>query len=349
MNEKEIRSMGEEIGKYLSLGIAGGLVDNSKEALQAFRGFYEKLKYQRDFDLISEEEYYTQLEALRDRYFSVGTDNWVRYTEKIYSYQKRTFEREKKEIQDLYDDVAQYATKKLDEVMKKQQKLADKLNDTGALFKVNKVKIGDSVDYYYSLGDMRRDIEQVKRYGEDFEKLSQRLAAVENGAGRGILDRIKTMNFEDARGYMQALLNSGDEDFSEYVKALEVKEKLSQSIAAGQYEEEFNKSWEEAYNDMREKLSCAGYEIPEGFSVSGSISAEKFGQAFIEGLDLQLAAVKERIDEFNAKLMADVDISAVGNTYNTSNTSYNITAQQGEDLVDLLKRQSLLRRLAGLE
>lgn len=349
MNEKEIRSMGEEIGKYLSLGIAGGLVDNSKEALQAFRGFYEKLKYQRDFDLISEEEYYTQLEALRDRYFAVGTDNWVRYTEKIYSYQKKTFETEKREIQNLYDDVAQYATKKLDEVMKKQQNLADKLNDSGALFKVNKVKIGDSVDYYYSLGDMKRDIEQVKRYGEDFEKLSQRLATVSQGAGAGLLDKIKTMDFEDASGYMRALLNSTDMDFAEYVKAQEIKEKLSQNIAAGQYEEEFNDGWEEAYNNMREKLSCAGYEIPEGFSVSGSISAEKFGQAFIEGLDLQLAAVRERIDEFNANLMADVDISAGGNTYNTSNTSYNITTQEGEDIVDVIRRQSLIRRLAGLE
>lgn len=349
MNEKEIRSMGEEIGKYLSLGIAGGLVDNSKEALQAFRGFYEKLKYQRDFDLISEEEYYTQLEALRDRYFAVGTDNWVRYTEKIYSYQKKTFETEKREIQSLYNDVADYATKKLDEVMKKQQNLADKLNDSGALYKVNKVIIGDSTDYYYSLGDMRKDIAQIQRYSQDFEELSQRLATISEGAGAGLLDKIKTMDFEDASGYMRALLNSPDKEFTEYVKAQEIKEQLSQSVAAGQYEEEFNDGWEEAYKNMCEKLSSAGYEIPEGFSVSGSISAEKFGQAFIEGLDLQLAAVRERIDEFNAKLMADVDLSAVGNTYNTSNISYNITTQEGEDIVDLLRRQNIIKRLAGLE
>lgn len=349
MNEADIRKVGEEIGKYLSMGIAGGLIDNSRDAVKAFQGFYEKLKYQRDFDIISEEEYYRQLEALRDKYFSVGTDNWVKYTEKIYSYQKKTFETEKREIQKLYDDVADYATKKLDEVMKKQQNLADKLNDSGALYKVNKVKIGDSVDYYYSIGDMERDIEAVKRYGEDFEKLSARLGGLGNAGGKGLLDKIKTMDFEDALGYMRALLNSSDTDFSDYVNAISVKEQLAQGIAARQYEEEFSKSWDDAYNNMREKLSGAGYEIPQEFYISGSLSAEKFGQAFIEELDLQLAGVRERIDEFNASLLADADVKLGGNTYNTSNTSYNITAQQGEDLVDVIKRQSLLRRLAGIE
>lgn len=348
MNETDIRNLGEQVGKYLYMGIAGGLTDNSKEAVQAFRGFYEKLKYQRDFDLISEAEYYSQLEDLRDRYFSVGTDNWVKYTQKIYSYQKKTFEAEKKQIQDLYDDVADYATEKLDEVLKKQQKLASKLNDSGALYKVNRVEIGDSVDYYYSLGDMDRDIEAIKRYGESFEKLSQRAEGLSVGEeASGLLEKIKEMDVNDALGFMQALLNVQDADFVKYTKGVWTKEQLSDNVAAKQYEEEFEESCNGAYDYMKKKLSEAGYEIPEGFFVSGSLSAQKFGEAFVAELDLQLAAVRQRIDEFNASLMSNINLSSAGNVYNTTNTSYNISSGQGGDAVEAIKRFETLKRLSG--
>lgn len=331
------------------MGIAGGLADNNKYTVQAFRGLYEKLKYQRDFDLISEEEYYKQLEELRDKYFAVGTDNWVRYTEKIYSYQKKTFEAEKKSIQELYDDVADYAIEKLDEVMKKQEKLSEKINNSGVFVKHNKVIIGDTVDYYYSLGDMERDIATVKRYGEDFVRLEERLNGLGEGVGKGILDRIKSMDFDEALGYMRALLVAGESDFSEYVNGFDLKERLAQGISAEQYEKEFSEAWDGAYENMKQKLSQAGYEIPEGFYVSGSLSAQKFGQAFMDELDLQLAVVRERIDEFNSRLLQDVDINMSGNTYNTTNTSYNITAQQFEDIVDYIRRSSLFKRLSGIE
>lgn len=348
MNEADIRNLGERVGKYLYMGIAGGLTDNSKEAVQAFRGFYEKLKYQRDFDLISEAEYYSRLEALRDKYFSVGTDNWVRYTQKIYSYQKKTFEAEKKEIQSLYDDVADYATEKLDEVLKKQQRLASRLNDTGSLYKVNRVEIGDRVDYYYSLGDMDRDMEAVRSYGESFEKLSQRAKELSVGEETsGILEKIREMDINDALGFMQALLNVEDADFVKYAKGVQAKERLSDNIAAKQYEKELEDGCDGAYEYMKKKLSEAGYEIPEGFFVSGSLSAQKFGEAFAAELDLQLAAVRQRIDEFNASLMSDINVASTGNVYNTTNTSYNISSGQSGDAVDAIKRFEVLKRLSG--
>lgn len=348
MNEADIRNLGEQVGKYLYMGIAGGLTDNSKEAVQAFRGFYEKLKYQRDFDLISEAEYYSRLEALRDRYFSVGTDNWVRYTQKIYSYQKKTFEAEKKEIRSLYDDVADYATEKLDEVLKKQQRLASRLNDFGSLYKVNKVEIGGEVDYYYSLGDMDRDIEAIRSYGESFEKLSQRAEGLSVGKETaGLLEKIKEMDVNAAIGFMQALLNVEDTDFVKYAKGVQVKEQLSDNIAAKQYEKEFEDGCDGAYEYMKKKLSEAGYEIPEGFFVSGSLSAQRFGEAFTAELDLQLAAVRQRIDEFNANLMSDISVASTGNVYNTTNTSYNISSGQSGDAVDAIKRFEALKRLSG--
>ena len=123
MNENELKKIGEEVGRYLGEGIAGGLSDSSKIATKAFSGFYERLKYQRDFDLISEEEYYARLEQLRDRYFAKGTDNWVKYTKQIYAYQEKLIKEEQKQIEGLYDDISDYATDKLEGILKKQQNL----------------------------------------------------------------------------------------------------------------------------------------------------------------------------------------------------------------------------------
>lgn len=340
----------EEIGKYLSMDIAQGLTENSKFVVEAFEGMLEKLDYQRDFDIISEDEYYRQLEKLRDKYFSAGTQNWVKYTQKIYEYQKKTLETEKKNITSLYDEVAEYAVKRLEDVMKKQQKMASKLSSFGSLYNVNKVQIGGTTDTYYSLHDLDYDIAAIKSYGESLEEISTRAGelGVSDGAAERLLEEIKGLDTEDALGFMKALLNVGDDDFKQYSENLQIKNLLSQNIAAKQYEKEFNEGWDDAYNNMKSALLKAGYEIPDGFFTSGSISAQKFGQAFVDGLDEQLEAVRARVEEFNSSLRIDLSDKLSGNTYNTTNTSYNIQASDSTDTVEQIKRFETVKRLSGV-
>ena len=87
--------MRDEVGKYLSLGVAAGIEQNSDEVVKAFDSMLEKLEYKRKFDIISEDEYYTELEKLRDKYLKAGSKEWLSYTEKIYSYQKSAVESQK--------------------------------------------------------------------------------------------------------------------------------------------------------------------------------------------------------------------------------------------------------------
>ncbi len=344
INEQAQR-IAEEAGKYLSLGVASGLTENNKFVVEAFRGMLEKLNYQRDFDIINEAEYYRRLENLRDRYFSRGTQNWVKYTQEIYEYQKKTIEAEKENITELYDDIAEYATEKLDTILKKQQAAAEEIGSIGGLFNVNKVIMGDKTDTYYSLHDLEYDIEMIKRYGDSYSALSERINSlgIAESGGEKILDAIKGMDTEDGLGFMSALMYTQDAEFIKYAENLKLKETLSDSVAAKLYEEEFEKGWDDAYANMRKQLTEAGYEIPEGFFTSGSISAEKFGQGFVAGLDAQMELVRARIESFNASLQADLP-SGGGNTYNTS---YNITASEG-DTVEQIKRMETVKRLSGV-
>ncbi len=225
MNVSDMQRYANEAGKYLSLEIAQGLTENSKPVVEAFEGMLEKLKYQRDFDIISEDEYYRKLEILRDKYFSKGTQNWVKYTEQIYEYQKETLETEKENITKLYDDIADYAAERLDEVIKKQQKMAEKLSEVGTLFKVNTVEMGGKTDIYYSLGDLSSDIEAIREYGIALDEISARAKqlGVSDEAEKGLLSTIKGLEIVDALGFMSALLVAGDNEFTQYAENLQLK------------------------------------------------------------------------------------------------------------------------------
>ncbi len=344
INAEALR-IAEEAGKYLSLGVASGLTENNKYVIEAFRGMLEKLNYQRDFDIISEAEYYRRLENLRDRYFSKGTQNWVKYTQEIYEYQKKTLEVEKENIVKLYDDIAEYATGKFDAILKKQQAAAEEIGSFGGLFNVNKVIMGDTTDTYYSLHDLEYDIEMIRKFGESFTELESRINSlgVSGEGGENILDAIRGMDTEDALGFMSALLYTQDAEFVKYAQNLKFKESLSKGVAARLYEAEFAKGWDDAYANMKKQLSDAGYEIPEGFFTSGSISAEKFGQGFVAGLDAQMAIVRAKIEEFNASIETDFPSTNI----NTYNTSYNITSSGG-DTVEQIQRMETVKRLSGV-
>lgn len=348
MDENKLKSYGEEMAKYIGSAMLGKLSDSSRNATKTFNGFYESLRYQREADLISEEEYYNRLEQLRDRYFAKGTDNWVKYTQQLYKYQEKLLEAEKKEYQNLYDDIADYATEKLEEILKKQQKLAKNLNNFGSLYNVNTVKMNGFTDHYYSLHDLSSDILAIERYAKDMERISERSKAlgISKDASTYLLNSIKEMKTEDALGFMSALLYANDDTFANYTGKVFEKYNLSQSVSSHLYKEEFENGIMDSFTYMKDKLSEMGLEIPDTFAVSGSVSAEKFGQAFILELDNQMSLIRGVIDEFSRGLGASLSVS--GDTYNTTNMSYNISSSGGEDTVEQIRRYETVKRLAGI-
>ena len=279
--QQESSVMRDQVGKYLSMGVAQGLAQNDKLVVEAFNGMLDKLKYQRKFDLISEDEYYRGLEALRDRYFSAGTENWVKYTEQIYAYQqkllkeeqkrieeyKKLLEKEKKTITGIYSDIGSYAEDRLDAVIKKQQSMQKQLSESGRLFKVNTALI-NGVNYtYYSLGDLDSDLAAVTKYGDMLEKLRTRAESLGIPADtvKEFFDVLKSLSLTDANGVFTALDYTSDDDFGKFISTWSEKDAAASRISAREYKEEFDAAADDAYRNMTELLSRAGYEIPEGF------------------------------------------------------------------------------------
>lgn len=68
-------------------------------------------------DVISEEEYYDSLQALRDEYFAEGSDEWMDYTEEIYAFRKQQREDEYQEAQEMFEEYKQQELDNLDTML----------------------------------------------------------------------------------------------------------------------------------------------------------------------------------------------------------------------------------------
>ena len=81
---------------------------------------------------------------------------------------------------------------------------------------------------------------------------------------------------------------------------------------------------------MEEKLTEAGFEVPEEFFEIGSSAASKFGEAFSKQLSAEFEKIKEKLAEFRAKLEIAVNVRSEGksggSTYYTDSRTTNIYA-----------------------
>lgn len=302
------RVMRDEVGKYISLGVAAGITENADSVTKAFKTMLDKLDYQKKFGIVSDSEYYAQLEQLRDKYLEAGTKDWLEYTNKIYEYQKQRLENEKKTIQSLYKDIADYATKQLDEVTKKQESMAKKLKSYSRLYDTVTVVFDGEETTSYKLHDISKDTDVLSKYNEMLAKTKEKINNL--GLGSGIasefLTSVENMGIDEATKYLTALFDAPEKDFAKYISEYKKYIEEQNTASHNYYTDDFKKAWDNSITYMRDKLAEAGYEIPEGFALSGSISAEKFGNEFVAELEKQINDIKTAYNDFKINLTPEI-------------------------------------------
>ena len=349
----------EGVGKWLSLGVAEGITKNSDEAVKAFNSMLEKLEYQRNFDIINEEQYYTELERLRDKYFTKGSDEWLSYTEQIYEYQKKALETQKKDIEALYTDVADHATKKIEEVISKQEAYQKKLNSFSNLFDVNTVHMGDDTFTYYSMHDFSKDTALINEFSKNVEALKSRLSGL--GIGEDVIGQYMSefdaLDVTTAMQFIKGILSGSDSDLLKNIEGYALQRATSEKASTQHYAPEMEKAVEGSIEYMKEKLQEAGFtDIPEDFFISGQISAQRFGEAFISEIEKQMEIIQSKIAEFNAGLNLNVQgmtimqtAAAGGGTTNNYSAVYNVQTSGESETATLtaLRNQQLLNEMRG--
>lgn len=338
--------MRDEVGKMLVLGLANGIKENAKTATESFETLLEQLDFQRDLDIVSEDEYYEKLENLRDSYLTKGTKEWYSYTVKIYEYQQKlikdsqkAFENAKKDFEKGYDDFIQSVEKKVGDLLKNQQKLAGKLSDYGGLYDTDAV-IG--VEYEWSEDGKTLTEKEVKglkpnnlkEQTAEIKKFSDNLLALKERADipQEFFAKLRDLSVEDGIKFTDALLNFDDETLNQYISDWKEKQEAANKISKQLYADE--------YEEVKKEIEDEFGTLPEKFMEIGKDS----GSEFIEGFK---TTVTEKLDE--ARLFIQNQLQSImptaayagasGGVYNSTNytTTYVLQPAKGESTTAQLR------------
>lgn len=344
----------------------GGLIPNDKYTVKAFNSMKKRLDSERNLNLISEEEYYKNLVSLRDSYFAVGTEGWHKYTAEIYKHNQELSEKQQKELEkqlenqrkaaeSAYNDIVDFADKKIGAVIKKQQSLSENFSSFGPLFNNGTIRAGgETIKFYSGLADIEKQTADMTKYAERLRWLKDKLAksGIGENAAASFFDNIISRSATDGDKTFYALEHADEGKLFDYFRAYEQNLNLADAYSKEFTSDDMDEALGDTAEYMKQRLTEAGFEIPEEFFNSGTLSAQNFGEGFSTRLDAELEKIKERIESFNASL-AVTGQTAGGVSYDNSvkniyNNTYSINGEGTEQLYSKIKRYDTFKRLAGM-
>ena len=209
-------------------GKSGGSSKSSADkAKDAFDSAFKELEYQRDKDLISEDEYYNQLGKLNDKYFKGKKDNlddYRKYEIEIYEYLKKKEEERLDARLSLYEMFIDRKTKALD-------KEIDKLNEA-------------------------RDAEE-KRLDAEREQYEATLAVYEAFADKQVAA------IDEQIAAIEAERDAQEETNNELQRAVDLQEKLDALAKAKQTRIRVFKEGEYVYEQDYESIAAAQKDLSD--------------------------------------------------------------------------------------
>ena len=93
-----------KVGVPLVDGIAVAISDNDYKVSDAVEAMFDDLDLKKEVGAYTEEQYYADMEKLRDKYIKKGTKQWWDYTKKIISFEEKQAEEEQKKQAEQFKD-----------------------------------------------------------------------------------------------------------------------------------------------------------------------------------------------------------------------------------------------------
>lgn len=284
-----------------------------------------------------------QNEILRRK--KLADEEYLDQLKKTAEAERLALEEVKDNIRTIYADIADYAEESLENVVRAQENMEKKLSKVGQLARKQIIKgweyeNGGADMEFVIAANIEPQIKLLTKYKDALEDIKKRIysGGVSAQTAKDFFMAIGELGVYEGIEVAQNLMQMSDERFSQYLSKWEEREKLTDEITKSIYGEEFKTSVDDARDYMVKALTDAGLEIPEGFTISGSLSAEKFGTAFIEELHEQMEKVYEIMDSFAFSVapeaVSGAAISSV--SYNNATTTY-ILKGSGETVAKQLQ------------
>lgn len=288
------RVMRDEVGAMLVEGIAVGIKENSGEVSEEFQKLLDDLKLQKDLNLVDEAEYYRELEKLRDTYLEKGTKDWWDYTKEIIDYESSLTDELKDNIISAYEDIADTAAKKIEDLQNKQESFAaslrrDDLYETNTLFTLNGEEFTET-----SLKNWDKENEKLRAYNDTLSQTSERLQGIfgeDTESYNAMLELLRSDPFGEGGKTLELMKNATDEELQKFVSGWQENQRLTMNIAEQSYQNEAEAVQKGFIDTLTEKLK----NLPEEFKTTGETAAEFFGEGFMESIGTVLDGIKESL------------------------------------------------------
>ena len=381
--KKDIEELGGEVADALRAGYLKSLRKSDTETNRAFQEKYQALKTQLDFGLITQEEYFTKLEQIRDTYYAKDTQEWYNYTGEIYNYKVKMLkdyeqavednlaEIAKREadavayLQECLDDFSKNSLSNFSEIAKEAENMlekigsardafSDKLYDyagTGVGFDTHTTKIHN---YYetgdplvitdYTLSDLDAGILKLKEFNDTIEKLKDRADEIGSESFRGFFEELRTLSVEDAKILADLLLSTDEETFADYLAAFEEKKALSDEIADFFYQEDFAN----AASEIKQAVEAEFSDIPADFFSIGELTAENFKDGFLSQIDTLFSDVADTLEQEGLMFSPSYNTNPENNTFAPTYNLYQVGETVSQQLISARNHTILEQLREGL-
>ena len=139
---------------------------------------------------------------------------------------QKDIENLKKNIVDAYSEMANEALSSIESLEKEQQNLEQKLAEYGGLMVEKTKKVRGKEVAYNVLADLDEQKETLQNYYDMLQTVKER-----ENVPQEFFNVLREMGIDEGLEYANALLELSDEDFAEYIKDWEEKQKLSKDIS----------------------------------------------------------------------------------------------------------------------
>ncbi|MBE7035846.1 MAG: hypothetical protein E7403_00970 [Ruminococcaceae bacterium] len=237
-----------------------------------------------------------------------------------------------------FSDIAQRATKSLEELEKARTKMENKMADYGQLFKqktvtfVSNASKKDKEVYVDTVVDLSKERKMLEAYADLLDKVKEKQEIPHN-----LFHSILEMPVEDAVLYQEALLSLDDNELAKYLEDWKAIQKVAKETAARSYQEDT----EEILKTVESELAGWYGTVPAGFFQEGMLSAEAFGQGFANKLSDLQSVIQQAMQSLMpmATLQTGQLLSAVGSRgiQNVQNSMTYVLSSSAETVAEQLR------------
>lgn len=366
----------DSMGNPIVEGIKVAIKENVFEMEEQMEKAFSELNYKKQMNIVSEADYYKELEVLRDTYLEKGSASWWKYTAKIVEYENGIVENQKKNIEKLTNEISENIEDKFDDVaknvdsmMKKsvsdyeskmksieksKDNLSEKLSSYGGVYGTAKVNTGEEEKTYLENGVWKRkeasytliDIGDLKSEISFLERYENALNTIKDNKNvtREFFDSFKKLSVTDGVKVLESLNALNDEQLKEYMSLWGEKNGISDKISDILYKSDE----EDAKSELDLRLKEAFGEVDKTFlTENGQKWAESFGDAFKSKINDMMDEVKNIISQKISDIEYSISLEKEKETSNT--LVYNLYGS-GETVSEKLKSaraMSELERLRG--